>query len=136
MPAMASSAPVCISTNAKPRLRPVSRSLTICAPRTVPNWENAWTRSSLVVSKEMFPTYNFLLTVVLWASVPLLTHCAAFPARKTGALLADPSFNRNDQSAVPLRRYRLDCLGRREGNSESDDQEGSKRDSGKANRSS
>jgi hypothetical protein len=41
MPAMASSPPVCISTKANPRLRPVSRSLTTCAPRTVPYWENA-----------------------------------------------------------------------------------------------
>src|SRR5262249_20072228 len=125
MPAIASSAPVCISTNANPRLRPVSRSLTICAPRTVPNCENAWTRSSLVVSNEMFPTYNFLLMVFLWAHAQQTKQCAATPRgtgqERTGCCRPRARASRTEretnggEEAVPLRRYRLDCLGCCEG---------------------
>src|SRR5689334_25226839 len=63
MAATASSAPSLISTNAKPLDRPVSRSVMTSALVTVPYWEKAVTRSSLVVWNEMFPTYSFLLTI-------------------------------------------------------------------------
>jgi hypothetical protein len=61
---MASSAPEDISTKAKPRLWPVSRSVTTDALVTVPNWPNNCSRSADVVPKARFPTYNFLLTAI------------------------------------------------------------------------
>src|SRR5688572_24034461 len=62
---MAWSAPADISTNAKPRDRPVSRSVTTWADSTAPNSPNASRRSSAVVPKGRLPTYNFLLMVIL-----------------------------------------------------------------------
>src|SRR5262249_26367503 len=59
--AIACSAPSLISTKPKPRERPVSRSSTTWARVTVPNWPNAWSRSSAVVEKARLPTYRFLL---------------------------------------------------------------------------
>src|SRR5437763_15180758 len=67
---MAASAPSAISTKANPRLRPVSRSVTTWALVTCPYWPKAARRSSLVVSNDRLPTYNFLLTVVPCGSVP------------------------------------------------------------------
>src|SRR6185437_10928667 len=63
--AMASSAPADISTKAKPRDRPVSRSETSCAETTLPCSSNSSRRSSALVLKERLPTYNFLLMVIL-----------------------------------------------------------------------
>src|SRR6478672_6276855 len=62
--AMAASAPSAISTNPNPRLRPVSRSVTTDALVTVPCSANNSRRSSEVVPKARFPTYNFLLTAI------------------------------------------------------------------------
>src|SRR5262249_18606107 len=63
--AMASSPPSDISTKAKPRDRPVSRSDTTSADVTVPCWPNTSRRPSAVVLKGRFPTYSFLLMVIL-----------------------------------------------------------------------
>src|SRR5262245_65325798 len=57
--AIAASAPSLISTNPKPRDRPVSRSLMICVPTTVPCLENSTRRSSSVVPNGRLPTYKF-----------------------------------------------------------------------------
>src|SRR5689334_21711701 len=62
---MAWSAPSAISTKPKPRERPVSRSETICTLVTVPCAEKALVRSSSDVEKGKFPTYKFLLMVIL-----------------------------------------------------------------------
>src|SRR3972149_2782860 len=62
---MAASAPSSISTNPKPRDRPVSRSEITCARATVPYGENTSRRSSAVVLKGRFPTYKFLLIIIL-----------------------------------------------------------------------
>lgn len=50
-----------ISTNPKPRERPVSRSITIEAEATCPNDSNAWRRASSVVLNDKFPTYSFMV---------------------------------------------------------------------------
>src|SRR5262249_4234515 len=62
---MAWSAPSAISTKAKPRERPVSRSEMTWAEVTVPCWPNTSRRSSAVGSKDRLPTYGFLLMVIL-----------------------------------------------------------------------
>src|SRR4051812_37057668 len=62
---IAASPPSLISTNANPRLRPVSRSVTTWALVTVPNCPHRASRSSEVVPKARFPTYNFVLTTHL-----------------------------------------------------------------------
>src|SRR5262249_29202606 len=56
--AMAWSEPSLISTNAKPRGRPVSRSMMTCTLVTVPYWENNSRSWSSVVEKAMLPTYR------------------------------------------------------------------------------
>src|SRR5687768_15839220 len=125
---MASSAPSLISTNANPRLRPVSRSVMTSALVTVPYWEKAVTRSSLVVWNAMFPTYSFLLTIN-----PLLGHQARLGTRSRAdeahALPGVPAITsvptrcigcRNTGRAFPLRRNRLDDLGGREGLTQSE----------------
>src|SRR5690348_13016996 len=58
---MAASPPSLISTNPKPRERPVSRSVVTCARVTVPCWANNCSRSAAVVLKDRLPTYKFLL---------------------------------------------------------------------------
>src|SRR6266850_760186 len=47
-------------TKPKPRDRPVSRSLRMATSVTLPCWEKRSRRSFSVVSKERFPTYNFI----------------------------------------------------------------------------
>ena len=59
---MAASAPSPISTNPKPRDRPVSRSDMTCAWVTCPCWPNSCSRSSDVVLNGRFPTYRFFAT--------------------------------------------------------------------------
>src|SRR5881409_1099381 len=49
-----------ISTNPKPRERPVSRSVTTVADSHVPTCENSDSSSALVVEKDRFPTKIFL----------------------------------------------------------------------------
>src|SRR5688572_19514590 len=49
-----------ISTNAKPRARPVSRSVTIVVRDTVPKGANASARLDSVMLKERLPTYSLL----------------------------------------------------------------------------
>src|SRR5215470_5112083 len=58
---MASSAPLDISTNPNPRLRPVSRSVMTWVLVTVPYCPNSCCRSCSVVLNGRFPTYRFLL---------------------------------------------------------------------------
>src|SRR5947207_727711 len=70
---MAASAPSFISTNPKPRLRPVSRSMTTCDDFTLPYCANRSRRSSLVVPKGRLPTYKFLLMCIHLRAVRLLT---------------------------------------------------------------
>src|SRR4051794_39737317 len=62
---MASSPPPLISTNPKPRERPVSRSITTWALVTVPYSAKRFARSSDVVPKARFPTYNFFIRLTL-----------------------------------------------------------------------
>src|SRR6185503_3061544 len=59
-----------ISTNAKPRGRPVSRSITILVSATVPHWLNTSRSSSSVVLNERLPTYRRLPIVILPVSNP------------------------------------------------------------------
>src|SRR4051812_27089303 len=61
---MAWSPPSPISTKAKPRGRPVSRSMMSCTLVTVPYWENSSRSWSSVVENDMLPTYKFFATVV------------------------------------------------------------------------
>src|ERR1043166_6899980 len=64
---MAALAPssVFIVANAKPRARPVSRSITTLISFTGPCVESMARRSSSVTSKERFPTYSFELIIIL-----------------------------------------------------------------------
>ena len=75
--ALAASLASCISTNAKPRARPVSRSMITFTDSTAPcGWKSE--RSSLSVTlKGRFPTYSFLLNSRSFAA--LLLHWS--PAR-------------------------------------------------------
>src|SRR5262249_39230252 len=54
-----------ISTNPKPRERPVSRSVMTDADSQVPTSANSASRSALVVSKDRFPTNSFLPMISL-----------------------------------------------------------------------
>src|SRR6478672_7750798 len=110
---MASSAPSCISTNANPRLRPVSRSLTIWAPSTVPYWENAATRSSLVVWNEMLPTYNFFAINSFTLGPLARKNCAELPRERQGRTSGCDRSRERSGNAAPLllQLHRLDCLG-------------------------
>ena len=141
IPAMASSPPVCISTNAKPRLRPVSRSLTICAPgrsrtgRTPGRGRRWWCRT-----KCSRRTTSYSRSSSLGPRPKTQNSSAELRAR-----------NRNGRVSCPERSYQRERTAVRQflcddtgltvleavrSNSESEDQEGSKRDSGKASRSS
>jgi len=60
--ARSASASVAISTNAKPRERPVSRSVMTRADVTTPNLANACMSPSFVVENERPPTNNFTAT--------------------------------------------------------------------------
>src|SRR6516162_7726733 len=59
-----------ISTNPKPRERPVSRSVMTDADSHVPTSANSASRSALVVSKDRFPTNSFFPMISLLLPPP------------------------------------------------------------------
>src|SRR5690242_270914 len=63
--AAAASSGVAISTKAKPRDRPVSRSSITEADSTVPTAAKASRSSSLVVRNERFPTYSLVAILTI-----------------------------------------------------------------------
>ena len=80
---------------------------------TVPYWENACTRSSLVVSNEMFPTYNFFAMFFLTGALgPKDTRAEPRAAQGDRRRVAAWSSERADRTTRrSAARYRLDCLG-------------------------
>src|SRR6185503_14324305 len=91
--AMASSAPLDISTNPNPRLRPVSRSEITCALVTVPYCPNSCSNSACVVVNGRFPTYRFFVDM------------SSLPGRASSPTLPGTSVDR------PRRRDREDVYG-------------------------
>src|SRR4051812_3380880 len=128
---IAASPPSLISTNANPRLRPVSRSITTWALVTVPCWPNASARSSFVVVNEMLPTYSFI-ELSSRATGPAYQRPAVAlrPPRETGW---DVTPNTPRNGGGPLLHTDVTSLGAvsRRG-SEQCNQDGSVRESGKA----
>src|ERR1044072_5311813 len=90
-----------ISTNAKPRERPVSRSSITFTDSTVPACENNCCKSSLEVWNERLPTYSFIDILC----VPLPAFRSKKRSFEPGVLRRNGNERRNERSNAQLSNF-------------------------------